>query len=423
MPSLKITEAALDEFPAPTDAAQAYLWDTEVAGFGAVVGRTGAITFVAQGWIRGRHKRSKVKIGRRGELRDDGSPWNATRARQRAREVLAQIGAGVDLNAPPATSGAHGPTLRQALDLHIANMRKRNRSGRSIGTIEAEIPRLLPTWLDRPLAELRGADLVALHDRLTEDGKPYLANRIVAHVSAVWNTADRVHELDGRNPARAVERNRYQPSRERIDDEALPAWWARVQGLSPVRRDLRVFCLLTGMRVGAATQARWEHFDAARGVLEVPRPKGGEARAFTLPLAPGVVTLLVDRRKANAVEFGPHGGDQGWIFPSLSRDATRVQPIAEPKEYRRDPKTGRKVRFLPPPHAARRTLISVASEIGISELDRHVLVNHSYGRQTVNATYIKQSIEHLRDCAARIESAILERAGAVPRRVRRARRA
>ncbi|MCX5742625.1 MAG: hypothetical protein NT062_09035, partial [Proteobacteria bacterium] len=45
-------------------------------------------------------------------------------------------------------------------------------------------------------------------------------------------------------------RNRYVPNRERVDD--LVPWWALVQTLSPVRRDLQTFCLFTGMRSEAA---------------------------------------------------------------------------------------------------------------------------------------------------------------------------
>lgn len=54
----------------------------------------------------------------------------------------------------------------------------------------------------------------------------------------------------------------------------------------------------------------------------------------------------------------------------------------------------------------RRTYESVAQEAGISELDQHVLTNHSYGSHNVNATYIAQHIDHLAKCQAKIEAAI-----------------
>ena len=103
------------------------------------------------------------------------------------------------------------------------------------------------------------------------------------------------------------------------------------------------------------------------------------------------------------------GGDGGWVFASLSRDQKSVQPIAEPKEYRRDPETKKKISILPGLHTLRRTYLSVATEAGVSEIDRHVLANHAFGRQNVNATYIEQAFDHLAACQARIEAALWAR--------------
>jgi len=364
----------------PTAVDRERYWDDALPGFGVVVGRRFA-TFVVQHRVAGRQRR--VAIGRygkpgAGEIHADR--WTVARARKEAMRLLGAMSSGIDPSAE-ARKREGGPTLRAGLELHASNMRKAGRAERSIETIEGEVPRLLAAWLDRPIAEIRGVDLVALHDRLTDQDKPSLANRIVAHVSTIWNALDRVHELDGRNPARAVTRNRYVPNRERIPDAEMPAWLEKVQQLSPVRRDLQMFCLFTGMRSDAARHVRWEHLDEKRRALIVPRPKGGEAKAFTLPLA-----------------------DEAPFT---------VQPIAEPKEYRRiadeDDEKVTKKRVMPGLHVLRRTYLSVATEAGIGELDRHVLANHAFGRQSVNATYIEQALPHLAECQARIERALWQR--------------
>lgn len=404
MATLRLTEKTLATLPLPTAAAQAYYWDTEIRGFGVVVGRTGQRTFVVRGRIAGRQK--KQAIGVAGQPGRDGHPWTVILARLEARRLLGVMASG---KAPEPRRATPGPTLGRGLELHVANMRKRGCSDRSIDTIEAEVPRLLATYLDRPIADLTGAVLAELHDELSAAGKPYLANRIVAQVSAVWNALDRVHELPGRNPARAVTRNRYTPSRERVDDGDLAAWYGKVQTIASVRRDLQLFCLFTGMRSEAARHTRWEHVDEAGGALEVPKPKGGERRAFVLPLPPSVLAMLKARRAENRDLFGPYGGDGGWIFPSLSRSGNIVQPVAEPKEYRTDPETQKRVSYLPGLHTLRRTYLSVAAESGVSELDRHALANHAYGRQNVNATYIAQAFGHLAACQAKIEAALWAR--------------
>ncbi|MBZ0235220.1 MAG: integrase arm-type DNA-binding domain-containing protein [Deltaproteobacteria bacterium] len=439
MATIKLTEKSLEKFPLPVDVAQAYAWDTEVTGFGAVIGKTGVITFVARGRVAGKGERTKVKIGIAGRAdgRTDNRVWNVGLARQAAKEILGSLAAGENPNAEKRAR-LDGPTLRDGLELHVSNMRADNCSQSSIDTITSEVEARLGRWLDRPLVELRGSDLRAIHAKITAEGKKHLANRIVRHVSAVWNTLDNASDdgLPGKNPARKVKRHAYVPRRKVIED--LPAWYAKVQTLSPVRRDLQLFALCTGMRDHAACHVRWEHVDLDRGLLFVPRPKGGEKRAFTLPLAPGVVRMLRARREENGILFAPYGGDHGWAFPSLSRKGAEVGsrthgrdesapiatviPVAESKERRRDPATGKMALYLPGLHTLRRTFLTVATEIGISELDRHVLANHAFGTANVNATYIAQSLDHLAGCAARIEAALWDRMGAKPRAPTKGRR-
>ena len=40
MPTLKLTEKAVENLPPPVEQAQEYYWDTELKGLGVVVGRT-----------------------------------------------------------------------------------------------------------------------------------------------------------------------------------------------------------------------------------------------------------------------------------------------------------------------------------------------------------------------------------------------
>lgn len=402
MATIRLNEKTLAALPAPTDAPQAYWWDTELRGLGVVVGRTGQKTLVVRGRVGG--KLIKRTIGIAGRPRDeDGHAWTVQLARVEARKVLGTMAGGTT---PVTARASTGPTLREGVALHAANMRKRQKSERSIKVLEDETDRHLSTWLDRPIVEMRGADLAAIHDDLSERVGKYVANRVVAHVSAVWNSLDVRHELPGRNPARAVELNGYTPKRERIEDTMpLADWYATVKGLSPVRRDLRLFALLTAMRDEAASKVRWEHVDWKRSALIVPKPKGGESKAFELPLPASMVTMLRARQRENRDLFGPLGGDQGWAFPTVTRDGKRVIPVAETKETRMGD-DGKRVQILPGMHCSRRTYLSVAAEAGVSELDRSTLANHSFGRQSVNQTYIRQAFDHLAECQATIERAL-----------------
>lgn len=408
---IRLDEKTLPNLTTPGGAAQAYFWDDQLTGFGVVVSARSR-TFIVRGRVAGGARR-KVVIGVAGRPRDDGYPWTVKLARQRAKEVIGELAAGIDPHPDPEAPKPRGPTLAAGLKLHVANMKKGRRSPRSIATIEKEVAGNLSEWLSRPMADLRGADLVELHDDLTASGKSFLANRLVAHVSAIWNSLDRVHELPGRNPAKAVMRNPYTPKRERVADADLPGWHAKVLELSPIRRDLQLFMLFTGMRSEAARRVRWEHVDEDAGALLVPKPKGGEAKAFTLPLCQTALGVLLARREGNPTEMMAYGGDAGWAFPGITRTKPfRVQPLAQPHERR--PVNGKLVKHLPGPHVLRRTYLSIAAEAGVGELDRHVLANHAFGRQSVNATYIEQAFSHLAECQAKIEAAIWRRIKADP---------
>ena len=419
---IKLTATTIATKCLPTDAERTYYWDSSGSGFGVEVSRaTGRKVFV----VRKRHEGKLVKsaIGALGEpWGKDGQTLTYEIAKREASKRLGAIASGEALDTKDRPQGT-GPTLRTALEQHVRAMRDGGCAVRSIETIESEIPRLLPEYMDRAIVDIKRSTLHELHDRLVDEGKPFLARRIKAQVSAVWNTLEGRSDagLGAPNPASGWKAVKYVAKRERIEETDLPSWYAKVQALSPVRRDLQVFCLFTGMRSEAARSVRWEHIDEKRAALEVPKPKGGEAKAFTLPLPKTVIDMLAERRRGNRDIFGPYGGDDGWVFPSLTRSAPfEVQPLAEPKEYRQDA-AGKRVAHLPGLHTLRRTYLSVATEAGVSALDSHVLANHTFGRQNVNESYIRQAFGHLAECQARIEKALWARLKPTKKRaVRRA---
>jgi integrase len=287
------------------------------------------------------------------------------------------------------------PTLAEAIELHLRAMRAKGCAPRSLETLREETARHLGDWLERPLASLRRHEVATRHEELGERSGPYLANRVMQQLRAVYNTAVRRFEaLDPTNPVVAVTFHRMRRRREPIPWSELPAWRARVDALSnPVRRELQLFLLFTGLRSLDARTVRWEHVDLERGTLHRPRPKGGEDRAFTVPLSSPALAAL-HRRRADRSD------DAGWVFPTRDR-AGRLTHVREPKEQR--VVAGRKVRHLPSPHRLRDTFASAAHEGGVHPLDLKVLLNHALpGTGDVTEGYIRPSEEHLRGSAEAI---------------------
>lgn len=230
---------------------------------------------------------------------------------------------------------------------------------------------------------------------------------MIAHVSACWNTLNK--QLEGKlgswNPAKSVERDRLDAKRERLED--LPRWYADVQTMrNPIQRDGLLFALFTGLRSEDVRTAHKDNVDWKAKTLRLPDPKGGKDRAFSIPLGKTALEILRRRSKENSKSPLFADGDGGYFFPGINNRRV-IGPISDLRQQVHGKEHGR----FPAEdvHTLRRTYESVAHEAGVSELDLHVLTNHSFASHNVNATYIAQAMPHLGRCQATIDSAVWKR--------------
>jgi integrase len=369
-----------------------FYWDEEIRGFGLRVGRGSdpVRSFIVQKDIRGRTRR--VTIGK-------WPTWRVGQDRERARELIVQMGKGIDPVDVKREEAARGVTLEEAVHYHQAAMRAKRCAQRSINVIREEAERHLSDWLGRPLSAITRNERAQRHERLSAESGPYAANRVLQNFRAVYNTASRrFEELPDTPPTVSVTFNRVRRRREPIPWADLPDWFSRVQSIgNPVRRDLQLFILLTGLRATDAKTGRWVEGDFDAGTLHRPKPKGGEDRAFTVPVSTQVLDLLRRRRDGNHVLY-PNDG--GWVFPSRDMKG-RPSHVAQAKEQRYDP-TGRKVGYLPSPHRLRDTFATAGHEARLHPLDLKVLMNHSLPAGDVTEGYNRPSVEHLRESAQRV---------------------
>jgi integrase len=376
-------------------------WDEEVPGFGVRVGRPRddkkpRRTFILQKDIRGQTRR--VTIGR-------WPSWTIKQARKRAHELIVQMDTGIDPNAAKREKAARGVTLAEAIAFHQTAMRAKRCSPTSIETIREECDRHVADWLARPIASLTKNECAQRHESITERSGPYSANRVLQVVRAVFNTAARRMDDMPPNPTIGVTFNKVRRRREPIQWAELPTWFARVEAINnPIRRDLQLLLLFTGLRSTDAKTIRWEHVNFEARTLHRPKPKGGEDRAFTVPVSAFVLEILRRRREENHLIYPD---DKGWVFPSTDMRG-RVAPVAQAKEQRYDGR-GHKVEHLPSPHRLRDTFASAAHEARLHPMDLKVLLNHSLPGGDVTEGYIRPSIEHLRGCAERVAEFLLAR--------------
>ncbi len=302
---LKLSDASIRRLDPPAPGKREIVfWDTLEAGLGIRVRhprRPGQInaTFILQRDLHG--KSVKVTIGRYG-------PWTVDQARKRARALKVDMDTGENPNEAKRSARdaarvaeQQAITLGDAVNLHLEDMRAKERSPVSIGHMEHETEKYLSDRMRRPLLDLDGTACRSIHKSLTKAHGIYIANRVLRHVRAAWNTAARIHEhVPPRNPVKAVV---FHQERERDDPIAwddLPAWWAAVNEMrNPVLRDLQLFYLFTGLRRNDGKSVRWEHLDLNAGTVFRPNPKGGARKAFTVPVCEFVLDILRRREEEN----------------------------------------------------------------------------------------------------------------------------
>jgi integrase len=366
---------------------QYFARDTELSGFAVLIGKR-TKTFVVQGDIRkgGLRISIRIKVAEVGDL-------STRKARAQGKELLAKIAKGIDPREKKrivreAEQTITHPTLRQAWERYRdAHMKRKGRSDGTIENYRDHVERLMADWLDRPLSVLGNdpALVTARHDKITTENGPYIANGCMRSLRAIYNHARKTtRSLPADNPAAAIDWNREKRRDTALGVGELGGWTDSLAKLeNPVRREFHLFLLLSGSRPDALKHARVEHIDFRARILHMPKPKGGEAKAFDIPLSHAMIRCLVRARRLCRLAYPAQAQD--WVFPADSVSGHLV----EHKEDRGIlPKWGNDLR---------QTYRTVGQAAGIGELDIHLLMNHSIAG--VNAGYItrgKLLNDHLR---------------------------
>jgi integrase len=371
--------------------------DTELGGFFLLVGGRKK-SFMIQGDLRkaGARRSIRMKVGAAEHM-------SCRDARARAKELLGKIAMGIDPR--PAKAGATAtrakgvPTLREAWErFRDGHMMRKARSPATVRHYGDHVERLLADWLDLPLSALAEEPrLVAdRHDAITRENGPAIANAAMRSLRAIYNHARKTAPaLPHQNPAFAVDWNPQRRRDTALGLSDLPAWFEALALIdNPVRREFHLMSLLTGSRPDALKHVRLADIDLGARLLRIPRPKGGEARAFDIPLSTAMLQSVFRLRRLGPILY-PVGAET-WLFPS---DALSGH-LEEHKEKRTVlSKWGNDLR------QSYRTLGQAA---GLSEIDMHLLMNHAL--PGVNAGYITRAKlmgDHLRAQQEKLSTLII----------------
>jgi integrase len=342
-----------------TDSGQTVVRDPTLPGFMVVVGQR-ARTYTIQVDVKtlaGR-KTHKEKIGRYEEM-------DYKTARNLAMEKMSQLRTGKRKPGQPDP----GPTLQEAWDRYrVAHLERKGRAAGTIAQYKDCIERTLKSWLQTPLGELaeRPADVAKRHDDITREHGPFQADHTMRSLRAVYRHARNAHrQLPLEHPCVAVDFNNKEGPDDGMDSKQLAKWFEKWATLAnDVRREMHLLCLLSASRRRALQEARWADVDIKRRAWHQPKPKGGKAKAFDIPLSRPMLASLARLRRFSRVAFD----GSAWLFPSATSGCGHVTEIKE------DPELSFKHG-----HSLRRTFITQAKAAGVSTFLAKVLANHSVG--------------------------------------------
>ncbi|MGD9852466.1 MAG: tyrosine-type recombinase/integrase [Nitrospirales bacterium] len=163
-----------------------------------------------------------------------------------------------------------------------------------------------PFFGDRTLAEITPKVIVQYKAKRYRDGvKPATINRELAVMKHAFNLAIKEWEWATQNPVSRVSFEQENNQRDRwLSQEEERRVLA---ACTPWLKDMVIFALNTGMRMGEILALTWETVDLFRQTVTVLRSKNGDRR--TIPLNGKVFGLLKERMKGDS-------SPTGLVFPS-----------------------------------------------------------------------------------------------------------
>lgn len=381
---------------------QVVVRDTEQPGFAVRIGAT-TKTFIIQADLRredGTRSTIKMKVCEVGEL-------NTRAARTKARGLLLLIASGEDprpkkkveiLAEARAAEKAEDeaariaplgvPTLREAWSrFRNSHLIRKNRSPATIRGYTDHIERLFADWLDDPLSRFGDEPrlLTDRHDLISGSNGPAIANGAMRTFRAVYNHARKTcRALPPENPAAAVDWNPEKRKDTAMGVTDLPGWFEQLARITnPIRREFHLMTLLSGSRPEVLKNVRVTDLDLKHRIMHLSKPKGGEIKAFDVPLSRAMMESIFRLRRIGPIIY-PESG-RVWLFPS---DAS-CGHMTEHKEDRSV--------LSHWGNDLRQTYRTLAQAAEISEVDMHLLMNHAL--PGVNSGYITRSKlmrDHLR---------------------------
>lgn len=249
---------------------------------------------------------------------------------------------------------------------------------------------------NKKLSSINRRAVAEIHSKITLDGHPTVANRVLALVSGVYGWGINAGIVDT-NPAIGIRRNK-EISRDRfLQNDELPRFFAALdEEPNDTMKDYFLVSLFTGARRANVLSMRWNDISFERAEWRLEVTKNGDPQTVTL--SPEVIEILKSRLPSEENVF---------VFPSNGKNGH----LAEPKSaWKRILKRANieNLRI----HDLRRTLGSWQAKMGSSL----VVIGKSLNHKSINTTaiYSRVDLDPVRQSVNTAINAIVQASKTVP---------
>lgn len=231
----------------------------------------------------------------------------------------------------------------------------------------------LSHWKDRGIGKIRRVHVLELHESISIDSGRYMANRIVALLSTLFNFARMRYEYQGPNPCSLffkMEGKGEEKRARRLEDDEVKPLFESIEKEPAFIQDVILTLLFTGARRGNVFSMEWSEINFDFESWSIPAAKSKNKRGYTVPLVPAMIDLLKRRKAESKSEY---------VFPSERRPE---QPITEIRlAWDRIRERAKLPGFRL--HDLRRSLASKLADRGASALVIDAILGHG-GAEIVN---------------------------------------
>jgi integrase len=301
---INFTKSNLDAIDCPAGMPRRYVYDLKTPGLQFCVTAKGARSFYRYGRVNGRPQR--LFLGAYPDMTPE-------QARDAAKKATGEVVQGVDPAERKRVARGEmtfGELFNDWRDRH-AKLHKK-----SWDQDQDNYDNHLADWGPWKLSRIKRADVTTLHTKIGADA-PYMANRVLALASTLFNWAIEEHDYDHANPAKGVTRFREQ-SRERfLRGDELPRFFKALDDeTNQTMRDFFKMCLFTGARRSNVQAMKWEEVNVQRAEWVITAAAAKAGKSITVPLVPEAIAILKERM----------GNGSAYVFDSYGKSGHLAEP-------------------------------------------------------------------------------------------------